>query len=158
FEVDGAVVKEGDWITLDGTNGRVILGRIETIDPDLGGEFGTFMSWCDEVRRLKVRSNADIPRDAKQARAYGAEGIGRCRAEHMFFAKERLPWGVQMIMAAPVAKALEARLAAAEAQLEGADVTTARRLKPEIVRLRKELAGPQGRYKQALAKLLPLQR
>jgi pyruvate,orthophosphate dikinase len=137
FEVDGVVVKEGDWITLDGTTGRVILGKIPTIDPDLGGEFGTFMSWCDEVRRLKVRSNADIPRDAKQARAYGAEGIGLCRTEHMFFAQDRLPWVVQMIMAAPEAKALESRLAAAEAQLEGADVATARRLKPEILKIRK---------------------
>jgi pyruvate, orthophosphate dikinase len=158
FEVDGATVREGDWITLDGTTGRVILGKVGTIDPDLGGEFGTLMSWCDEARRLKVRSNADIPRDAKQARAYGAEGIGLCRTEHMFFAQERLPWVVQMIMAAPEAKALEARLEAAKAQLEGLDVAAARKLKPEIDRLQKELAGPQGRYRQALAKLLPLQR
>ena len=158
FSVDGATVREGDWITLDGTTGRVILGKIPTIDPDLGGEFGTLMTWCDEVRRLKVRSNADIPRDAKQARAYGAEGIGLCRTEHMFFAEERLPWVVQMIMAAPEAKALEARLEAAKAQLEGADEATVRRLKPEIEALTRELKGPQGRYRQALAKLLPLQR
>jgi pyruvate, orthophosphate dikinase len=158
FSVDGATVREGDWITLDGTTGRVILGKIATIDPDLGGEFGTLMTWCDEVRRLKVRSNADIPRDAKQARAYGAEGIGLCRTEHMFFAEERLPWVVQMIMAAPEAKALEARLEAAKAQLEGADEATVRRLKPEIEALTRELKGPQGRYRQALAKLLPLQR
>jgi pyruvate,orthophosphate dikinase len=158
FWADGTVVKEGDWITLDGTAGRVILGRVPTIDPDLGNEFGTFMSWCDAVRRLKVRSNADIPRDAKQARAYGAEGIGLCRTEHMFFAQERLPWVVQMIMAAPLAKALEARLDAMKKELDGGDVATARRLKPEILKLERELKGPQGEYQKALAKLLPLQR
>src|SRR5204863_3723091 len=150
--------KENDWVTIDGSTGRVILAQLQLIEPEMSGEFGVFMGWADAMRKLKVRANADIPRDAKQARAYGAEGIGLCRTEHMFFAEERLPWVVQMIMAAPEAKALEARLEAAKAQLEGADDATVRKFKPEIEALTRELKGPQGRYRQALAKLLPLQR
>jgi pyruvate,orthophosphate dikinase len=158
FVVDGVTVKEGDWLTLDGGTGRVILGQIPTLDPDLGGEFGTFMSWADEFRRLKVRANADIPRDAKKAREFGAEGIGLCRTEHMFFAEDRLPWVVQMIMNAPRAKALGEQLQAKQAQLDGADPAAALALRREIVAVKKRLAGPQKAYLQALAKLLPLQR
>ena len=158
FEVDGRVVREGDWISLDGSLGRVILGRIPTIDPDLGGEFATFMSWADEFRRLGVRANADIPRDAKKAREFGAEGIGLCRTEHMFFAEDRLPWVVQMIMNAPQTKRLRERLAAREAELAGADPAAAKGLKAAIAALRKELATPERLYKQALAKLFPKQR
>ncbi len=158
FSVDGVRVSQGDWISLDGTTGRVILGRIPTIDPDLGGEFETFLRWADALRRLKVRSNADIPRDAKQARAFGGEGIGLCRTEHMFFAAERLPHVVAMIMAAPEAKALEADLKAKSAQLEGAEGPSAQALRKEVAALRKRLAGPLKAYRGALAKLLPFQR
>jgi pyruvate,orthophosphate dikinase len=156
--VDGRVVREGDWISLDGSTGRVYLGEAKTIEAEVSGEFGTFMGWADELRRLKVRSNADIPRDAKQARLYGAEGIGLCRTEHMFFAEDRLPWVVQMIMSAPEAKLLRERLRALAAELDGADRTTAARLKPQIAALKAKLAGPEKLYRQALAKLLPLQR
>jgi pyruvate, orthophosphate dikinase len=156
--VDGRKVKEGDWISLDGSTGRVYLGAAKTIEAEVSGEFGVFMGWADELRRLKVRSNADIPRDAKQARAFGAEGIGLCRTEHMFFAEDRLPWVVQMIMNAPESKLLREKLRARQAELEGADHATAKRLKPEVVALKARLAGPEKLYRQALAKLLPLQR
>ncbi len=97
---DGKLVKEGDWLSLDGGNGRVFLGEALTEDPDTAsGDFGTFMAWVDPVRRLGVRANADIPRDAEVARRYGAEGIGLCRTEHMFFAPERLPHMQAMILA-----------------------------------------------------------
>ena len=100
FQVDGATVREGDWISLDGTTGRVILGKVHTIEPDpQGGEFAEFMGWADRERRLGVRANADIPRDAQVARRYGAEGIGLCRTEHMFFAEDRLPHMQAMILA-----------------------------------------------------------
>lgn len=99
FKVGDKLVKQGDWITLDGTTGNVYLGKISTIPPSLTGYFGRFMKWADEVRRLKVRANADIPRDAKIARDFGAEGIGLCRTEHMFFATERLPFMQEMILA-----------------------------------------------------------
>ncbi len=100
FSVNSARVKQGDWISLDGSTGRVILGKAKTIEPDpTGGEFAEFMGWCDRFRRLGLRANADIPRDAQAARRFGAEGIGLCRTEHMFFAEERLAHMQAMIMA-----------------------------------------------------------
>ena len=100
LRVKGYVFKQGDWISLDGTTGRVIKGQLKTLpaqpdDPDLV----KFMSWVDPVRRLKIRANADIPRDAKQARLFGAEGIGLCRTEHMFFAEDRIEHMRTMILA-----------------------------------------------------------
>jgi pyruvate,orthophosphate dikinase len=93
-------LKEGDWLSLDGSTGRVILGKANTVDPDPhSGAFATFMKWADERRQLGVRANADIPRDATTAREFGAEGIGLCRTEHMFFAADRLPHMQRMIMA-----------------------------------------------------------
>jgi pyruvate,orthophosphate dikinase len=92
-------LKEGDWITIDGGTGNVIIGKIPTIEAGITGEFKTLMEWVDEFRKIGVRANADIPKDAKKAREFGAEGIGLCRTEHMFFAPERLPVVVEMIMA-----------------------------------------------------------
>jgi pyruvate,orthophosphate dikinase len=156
--VDKLIVKEGDWITIDGSTGRVMLGAVPTIDAEVSGEFGQFMAIADKHRRLKVRSNADIPRDALKAREFGAEGIGLCRTEHMFFAEERLPHVVQMIMAAPAVKAISEKLAAREKALEGAAGGENKTLKAEIAALKKELAAPLKAYKGALAKLLPFQR
>ena len=87
---DGQTFKEGDYISLDGTTGIVYGKQIKTVDPEISGDFETFMSWADEVRKLKIRANADIPKDAFQAYKFGAEGIGLCRTEHMFFEKERI--------------------------------------------------------------------
>jgi pyruvate,orthophosphate dikinase len=99
LRVKGKTFKQGDWISLDGTTGRVIAGRLKTIDaqPD-DPDLVKFMNWVDPVRRLKVRANADIPRDAKQARLFGAEGIGLCRTEHMFFAEDRIEHMRTMIL------------------------------------------------------------
>ena len=102
FKINGTTVNENDWITLDGSTGRVILGTAPLIEPTISGEFGIFMGWADAMRKLKVRANADIPRDAKVAREFGAEGIGLCRTEHMFFAEERLPFMQEMIVATDV--------------------------------------------------------
>jgi len=99
FMVDGHIVRERDTISLNGTTGEVILGTIPTIEPEMTGEFGEFMKWADQARRLKVRTNADTPKDAAQAIKFGAEGIGLCRTEHMFFAPERLPIVQEMILA-----------------------------------------------------------
>jgi pyruvate,orthophosphate dikinase len=100
MRVKGQTFKEGDWLSLDGTTGRVIKGKLNTLDasPD-DKNLVTFMAWVDPHRRLKVRANADIPRDAKTAISFGAEGIGLCRTEHMFFAEDRLPFMRAMIMA-----------------------------------------------------------
>ncbi|HUJ17036.1 MAG TPA: pyruvate, phosphate dikinase [Nitrospirota bacterium] len=99
FTVGKHTVKVGDYITIDGGTGRVILGKVPTKDPEVSGDFGTLMQWVDGIRTMGVRANADIPRDAKMARQFGAEGIGLCRTEHMFFAEERLPIVQQMILA-----------------------------------------------------------
>ncbi|HZL49453.1 MAG TPA: pyruvate, phosphate dikinase [Terracidiphilus sp.] len=100
LRVKGHTYKQGDWLSLDGTTGRVIAGRLKTLeaqpdDPDLV----KFMSWVDPVRKLRIRANADIPRDARQARMFGAEGIGLCRTEHMFFAEDRIGHMRTMILA-----------------------------------------------------------
>jgi pyruvate,orthophosphate dikinase len=99
FQVGRLMVKEGEVITLNGSTGEVMLGALPTIEPELSGEFSELMSWADEIRRLKVRANADIPRDAHQAVKFGAEGIGLCRTEHMFFAEDRIPVVQAMILA-----------------------------------------------------------
>ena len=99
-EVKGQVFKAGDWISLDGTTGRVIKGKLGTLPPQADDpELQKLMSWSEPFRTMKVRANADIPRDAIQARAFGAEGIGLCRTEHMFFGEEKLPHMRAMILA-----------------------------------------------------------
>jgi pyruvate,orthophosphate dikinase len=157
--VDGRTLEQGDWLSLDGSTGRVFLGQARTLPAEVSGEFGTFMQWADEARRLHVRANADVPRDARQARSFGAEGIGLCRTEHMFFAEDRLPWVVQMIMSAPRAKVVRDQIHAKLAELEGTeDRVAAKALRAEIAGLNRQLAAPEKLYRQALAKLLPLQR
>ncbi|MCI9233570.1 MAG: pyruvate, phosphate dikinase [Bacilli bacterium] len=99
---DGLTLKEGDFISLDGSTGAVYEGKLESVEPEISGDFETFMSWADKARRLQVRTNADTPRDAAQAKAFGAEGIGLCRTEHMFFEEERIFAVRQMITAETV--------------------------------------------------------
>ncbi|HEU4949864.1 MAG TPA: pyruvate, phosphate dikinase, partial [Candidatus Deferrimicrobiaceae bacterium] len=99
FMVGGRVVREGNFISLNGSTGEVILGKAPLVAPAMTGAFGVFMSWADAVRRLRVRANADTPRDARVARDFGAEGIGLCRTEHMFFAADRLQIMQEMILA-----------------------------------------------------------
>ena len=99
FRVGQKTVKRGDWITLDGSLGRVIEGKVPTVEATLGDDFGRFMGWADEFRKLKVRTNADTPGDAKRARSFGAEGIGLTRTEHMFFEGDRIKAMREMIVA-----------------------------------------------------------
>ena len=87
---DGITYKEGDYLSIDGSTGKVYEGIVKTVAPTISGDFETFMSWADATRSLKVRTNADTPKDAKQALAFGAEGIGLCRTEHMFFEESRI--------------------------------------------------------------------
>ncbi len=103
FRVGDVEVKEGEWISIDGSTGEVMLGKIPTIVPKgLEGPIATLLQWADEIRKLGVRANADIPRDAEAARNFGAEGIGLCRTEHMFFEKDRIPVVRRMIVAKTV--------------------------------------------------------
>ncbi len=98
--VDGRVIKEGDWVSIDGTLGDVFAGQVETVVPDINDPYLLkLLSWADQIRRLQVWANADYPQDAKRARDYGAQGIGLCRTEHMFFEAERLPHVQKLILA-----------------------------------------------------------
>jgi pyruvate,orthophosphate dikinase len=99
FFVDGQAVRRGDWVTVDGSTGRILLGKVPTKQPELGEHFQTLMGWADELRRLDVRANADNGHDAKVARNFGAQGIGLCRTEHMFMGEERLTVMREMILA-----------------------------------------------------------
>jgi pyruvate,orthophosphate dikinase len=99
MKVGTAVYKEGDWISLDGSEGTVLDGKVPTVEPKLSGNFGELMSWADEFRKLKVRTNADTPHDSEVARNFGAEGIGLCRTEHMFFEGDRIKAVREMILA-----------------------------------------------------------
>jgi pyruvate,orthophosphate dikinase len=101
-------LKEGDILTIDGSNGQVMAGRVKTIQPELVGDFGVLMEWADKVRRLGVRTNAETPQDCRVARDFGAEGIGLCRTEHMFFETSRITAVRQMILAANEAGRREA--------------------------------------------------
>ncbi len=95
----GVTLNKGDLVTIDGSTGQVLLGRVKMLEPELSGEFGTLMGWADKVRRMKVRTNAETPLDARTARTFGAEGIGLCRTEHMFFEGERIVAVREMILA-----------------------------------------------------------
>ncbi len=110
FTAGNVKVSRGDGITVDGTTGRVLLGQVATIDPELDANFDTVMAWADEFRTLKVRANADTPADARQARRFGAEGIGLCRTEHMFFEGHRIEAMREMIMAPNVVARTDALL------------------------------------------------
>ncbi len=99
FTLGGKEFKEGDWISIDGTTGNIYAGEIKTVDATIAGEFGRIMAWADKYRRLKVRTNADTPADARKARELGAEGIGLCRTEHMFFEEDRIAAFREMICA-----------------------------------------------------------
>ena len=96
---NGRSLCEGDWITVDGTSGRVLVGQVATVEPELGPEFYQLMGWADSLRRMRVRANADTPQDARNAREFGAEGIGLCRTEHMFFEEGRIQAVREMILA-----------------------------------------------------------
>ncbi len=145
FNVGKLTVKEGDWISLDGTTGEVMTGQLATVEPTLSGDFGKFMKICDGIRKLKVRTNADTPQDAKRARDFGAEGIGLCRTEHMFFEGQRI-WAIrQMILAAEDYDIMLEKIFLAETE----------KAKRQI---RKEYSTVKKQFEGALKKLLPYQR
>ncbi len=145
LSVGKLTVKEGDWISMDGSTGEVMTGQLATVEPTMSGDFGRFMKICDQVRRLGVRTNADTPGDAKRARDFGAEGIGLCRTEHMFFEGERI-WPVrQMILAADDYARMLAEVDAAHTPKDKKAIE-------------KKYATAKKQFEGALKKLLPLQR
>ncbi len=116
--VGDLTIKKGDWLTLDGGTGEVFADRLPTINPELAGDFGVFMEWVDEFRTMKVRTNADTPHDCEVARGFGAEGIGLCRTEHMFFEGDRIDTVREMILA-ETPEARQAALAKIEPLQQG---------------------------------------
>ena len=158
FTVDGKVIKEGDYISLDGTLGEVMLGKVSTIEPVLSGDFNKLMKWADEIRRLKIRTNADTPEDAKRARDFGAEGIGLCRTEHMFFGENRIDYVRQMILTAGNVTSLETAVKEMELELDKAPKRKLSLLKNKTKKIKTKLKASQKLYNGALNKLLPMQR
>ena len=158
FRVGSKVIKKGDYISIDGSTGEVMLGQVTTIEPRLSGDFAILMEWADEIRKLKVRTNADTPADAKKARELGAEGIGLCRTEHMFFGENRIDAVRQMILSAPDVKYLKAKIAGIEKELAKATNNKTNTIKKELAQAKKELKEPLRLYISALKKLLPIQR
>src|SRR5262245_457837 len=159
FSVNGTRVRRGDWLTVDGTSGRVIEGVAPVIDPELGDDFKTLMGWADKFRSMRVRANADTPGDATVARGFGAEGIGLCRTEHMFFEGDRIDYVREMILGSLDYKRLERELAVLESELRRA---TSPKKVEELSRARRnrkhEIEEPKRMYKGGLSNLLKLQR
>ncbi len=158
FSVNGKVVKKGDYISMDGSLGEVMLGHVPTKDPELSGHFATLMKWADEIRRLKVRTNADTPEDAKNALRFGAEGIGLCRTEHMFFGENRIDYVRQMILVSRDVKAIGARRDALQAELEKLPIDKVGQIKQQLKEAQEALKKPLKLYNDSLRKLLPMQR
>lgn len=144
FVCNGITVKQGDWISLNGSTGAVYKGQIDTVEPQLTGPFGEIMALSDKYRKIGVRTNADTPHDATVAVKFGAEGIGLCRTEHMFFEGNRIMSFRRMILVAETVKDLRKQLEMAEGKEKAA--------------LEKKLQAPLKQYNQALKELLPLQR
>src|SRR5919106_1575113 len=161
FVAGGTTVNEGDVISIDGTTGRIVVGKVSLVEPKLSADFETLLSWADQIRQLNVRTNADDGPSAAKARKFGAEGIGLCRTEHMFGTPgdPRLPIFRQVILAAPQARA--AQLALIDAEKEDAEARgKAKRTAEERVRSAKAaLKSPEARpYFEGLKKLLTGQR
>ncbi len=158
FTAGGLTVKKGDWITLDGSTGRVIIGQVPLIEPEISVPFKKLMEWVNEFRKLGVRANADTPNDATVARGFGAEGIGLCRTEHMFFEGDRIDSVRQMILSSGDYKALEGQLNNARADLEKASKDKKPAAKKRLKDIEKKITRPSELYLGALASLLELQR
>jgi len=173
LRVGGRTLREGDFASLDGSTGEVLLGDAPTTDsevvrvmtgklkPDgapLYRRFEKLMEWSDEIRRLKVRANADTPNDARVARSLGAAGIGLCRTEHMFFAEDRIPHVVTMILHAQESRLAKLRIEKLEAEWKEAARSERPRLRKELLVAKREGREPIAAFEGALGKLLPLQR
>jgi len=151
MKLNTLTVKEGDWISLDGSKGQVLLGQLPLVDPKMHGDFGTVMGWADEIRRLGIRTNADTPEDSMRARDFGAEGIGLCRTEHMFFEGDRI-WAVrQMILSADDYAELRDQIKSFEGDLTAEQ-------KKQLAELNKQFKVHKTKFEGALKKLLPYQR
>ncbi len=160
FRVGDKVVRRGDFVSIDGTTGEVFDGPIRTIEPDFDREedLMTLLTWADEKRRLQVWANADYPRDAQRARRFGAQGIGLCRTEHMFFETERLPVVHEMILAAPEYRRVSGQRRSLQTDLESAKGDKRAHLEHRLGLLEPTLQDLSKRYLGSLEKLGKLQK
>ena len=156
--IAGQRFNEADVISLDGSTGQVVEGAIDMVDPELTGAFGVLMKWAEKYRQMGVRTNADTPKDAAQALTFGAEGIGLCRTEHMFFEEQRIAYVRQMMLSAPDVRRIQARLRVLESALDQAGTAEKKKLRAKIRQTKAELKGPKQLLTTALRKLLPEQR
>jgi pyruvate,orthophosphate dikinase len=162
-------VKEGEWISIDGSTGEAFIGKLELTEPDLEEqeELMTLLTWADEIARLQVWANADYPKDAQRARTFGAKGIGLCRTEHMFFEEERLPFVQEMILNAEEAQNLINNVERLEGFLETGKLNgqvmrdeSRQEIENELAEAKKKMEDSEAvsAYYKALEKLLPSQR
>jgi pyruvate, orthophosphate dikinase len=160
MHIGGRIIREGDWISIDGATGEVFDGEIATILPNLEeqGELLEVLSWADERRRLQVWANGDYPHDAERAREFGAQGIGLCRTEHMFMEQNRLPIVQQMILAAPQAARLHVEGQRLKEEIAEAPENRRPELQRRLGALESELSPARQEFEAALAQLLPIQR
>ena len=160
FRVGDKVVRRGDFVSIDGTTGEVFEGSIRTIEPDFEREVDlrTLLGWADELRRLQVWANADYPRDAQRARKFGAQGIGLCRTEHMFFETDRLPIVHEMILAAPEYRRTSGEMRSIRAEMESAKEERKAELAKRLTLLEPVHQDLSERYLGSLEKLGRLQR
>jgi pyruvate,orthophosphate dikinase len=156
--IAGKNFKEGDVISLDGTTGQVFDGAIEQREPKLAGAFKTLIEWADRYRKMGVWTNADTPDDARQALEFGAEGIGLCRTEHMFFEDTRISYVRQMMLNAPEVRRIERLIDEQELAATQAGTEEKKKIQKKINQLKESLAGPRKLFDEALEKLLPEQR
>ncbi len=156
--IAGNEYSEGDVISLDGTSGQVFDGAVDQVEPKMTGAFGTLIEWADKYRKIGVWTNADTPEDAEQALEYGAEGIGLCRTEHMFFEPERISYVRQMMLSAPDVRRIRNLLDEEEVALSQAGSEERENIQKRIAELEDQLEGPQQLLDEALDKLLPAQR
>jgi len=153
MKVKGRTIKQGDWISLDGSKGQILLGQLPTEETKLSGNFGIFMKWADGFRKLNIRTNADTPEDSARARKFGAEGIGLCRTEHMFFEGDRI-WAIrQLILAAE-----DYRRGKDDIEDLQANAPLDADQKKQLAALQKAFKDPKAKFQGALKKLLPYQR
>jgi pyruvate,orthophosphate dikinase len=170
LKVAGQTFTDKDYLSIDGLTGEVMKGEVATREPEVSDDFATLMQWADEVRQIKVRTNADTPEDARVARKFGAEGIGLCRTEHMFFGTPdeargkpagyipRINYVRQMVLAAGTFKRLEKELAKAREELAESHGDEAKEVQKRVKQLEADIEGPRASYLGALEKLLPEQR
>jgi pyruvate,orthophosphate dikinase len=166
---NGKIVKEGEWISIDGGTGEAFIGKLELTEPNLEEqkELMTLLTWADEIARLQVWANADYPKDAQRARVFGAKGIGLCRTEHMFFEEERLPYVQEMILNADEAQNLINNVERLQGFLESGKLDgqamreeSRKEVEEELTQAEKKLEASEATdaYYNALDKLLPSQR